>query len=541
MCFKKWSLVLCILVLALLCVACDGDEHTHSFSMWQTTTAPSCVSQGTQTRTCSSCGFSEYSTIPATGHTEVESSAVPATCTQDGKTTGKHCSACNTIFVAQNVIPATGHTEVDDPAVPATCTQEGKAAGKHCSVCNAVLVAQAPTDPLGHTYNEGEIITEATCIAEGTKKYTCTALDCGDSYTESYALPSFTATEIYNQSVQYVGEITTYNKRGEELALGTGFLISADGQIVTNYHVINDAYSAKITIDGTTYQIKSVLAYSESIDLAVLKIDASNLPYATVCKTTPEVGKTIYAIGSSRGMTNTYTQGIITYADRVVDDVSYVQHDASITNGNSGGPLINEYGEVIGINAWLISNSQNLNFAIFADELDNLTFGTPLTMAEFYEKECNVFVKMKNYIIENGTYSNDYYRLTLGTEYSSDYTDKYTRIAYYYPETDKITLDFLIDDGDSWAYFVITDDISGEYRWNYFDDYDSEMSGILYASTYTSNSLLGYDDYENLSSSSLRQSVRELASLMIDRLISYISTDFSAIGVTADDLGFLNY
>ena len=77
------------------------------------------------------------------------------------------------------------------------------------------------------------------------------------------------------------------------------------------------------------------MAYDENIDLAVVKVNATGLTTATICKKTVSVGATVYAIGSSRGLTNTYSQGIITYANRVVDGVSHVQHDASITHGGN--------------------------------------------------------------------------------------------------------------------------------------------------------------------------------------------------------------
>ena len=135
-----------------------------------------------------------------------------------------------------------------------------------------------------------------------------------------------------------------------------------------------------------------MLAYDANIDLAVCKINATGLDFATICKKPVNVGETVYAIGSSRGMTNTYSQGIITYANRVVDNVSHIQHDASITNGNSGGPLINIYGEVIGINTWGISNSQNLNFAVFTKELDNLSYSSPISFADFYSYHSPSFI-----------------------------------------------------------------------------------------------------------------------------------------------------
>ena len=110
---------------------------------------------------------------------------------------------------------------------------------------NSISGSEATNDPKEtepivdehiHQYDEGVIVTKATCNLNGTKKYTCTDASCGYSYTESYTLAPYTATEIYNQSVKYVGEIITYDKCGNELALGTGFVISSDGKILTVYY-----------------------------------------------------------------------------------------------------------------------------------------------------------------------------------------------------------------------------------------------------------------------------------------------------------------
>ena len=128
-----------------------------------------CTEPGkTEGKHCSVCNavLVAQKVVPAKGHTEVIDAAVEATCTEPGKTEGKHCSVCNAVLVAQKVVPAKGHTEVIDAAVEATCTATGLTEGKHCSVCNAVLVEQTTIPAKGHT----EVIdaaVEATCTKTG--------------------------------------------------------------------------------------------------------------------------------------------------------------------------------------------------------------------------------------------------------------------------------------------------------------------------------------------------------------------------------------
>ena len=138
----------------------------HSWDEGKVTTAPTCENAGVKTYTCTVCNETKTEAIDATGHTSVEVSEKPATCTEAGHKAGKKCSVCGETLSGMEEIPAKGHTEVIDPAVEPTCTTPGKTEGKHCSVCNAVIVAQQEIPAKGHT----EVIdpaVEPTCTKTG--------------------------------------------------------------------------------------------------------------------------------------------------------------------------------------------------------------------------------------------------------------------------------------------------------------------------------------------------------------------------------------
>ena len=131
--------------------------------------APTCTETGkTEGKHCSVCNevLKAQEVIPALGHTEVTDAAVAPTCTETGKTEGKHCSVCNTVLTKQETIPATGHTEVTDAAVAPTCTETGLTEGKHCSVCNTVLKAQEVIPATGHT-EVTDAAVAPTCTESG--------------------------------------------------------------------------------------------------------------------------------------------------------------------------------------------------------------------------------------------------------------------------------------------------------------------------------------------------------------------------------------
>ena len=154
----------------------------HSWDAGTIVEEASCTEEGIEKITCTVCGESKTEKVAPAGHIVVKDEAIEATCATTGKTEGSHCDVCNEVLQEQKVIPKKGHTVVKDEAVEATCTATGKTEGSHCSVCNKVLQEQAVIPQTDHSWDDGEIVTEATCTEAGMKKISCMA--CGESYTE---------------------------------------------------------------------------------------------------------------------------------------------------------------------------------------------------------------------------------------------------------------------------------------------------------------------------------------------------------------------
>ena len=176
-----------------------------------------------------------------------------------------------------------------------------------------------------------------------------------------------TAEQIYEKCSPGVFYIEVADSTGEVYATGSGFFISSDGTAVTNYHVINGAYAAKITLSSTKrqYDVVGVYDYNENEDWAILKIDGSGFPYLEIADASTVIGGAkCYAIGSPKGLQNTISDGIISNPAQELGDLSFIQISAAISRGSSGGALINKYGQVIGITSAGYEDGENLGFAI---------------------------------------------------------------------------------------------------------------------------------------------------------------------------------
>ncbi len=152
--------------------------------------------------------------------------------------------------------------------------------------------------------------------------------------------------------------------------MGSGFIVSSDGVILTNAHVVRDASEVTVKLTDRREFRAKVLGSDPKSDVAVLKIDAKNLPVVPMAKANDlKVGQWVLAIGSPYGLDNTVTAGVVSAKGRSLPDgnVPFIQTDVAVNPGNSGGPLFNTRGEVVGINSQIYSQTggyQGLSFAI---------------------------------------------------------------------------------------------------------------------------------------------------------------------------------
>lgn len=176
--------------------------------------------------------------------------------------------------------------------------------------------------------------------------------------------------EFFDQFERFFGERGERAPRTPQRSLGSGFVISADGYVVTNNHVVEGADEIRVSLQGVLkpYAAKLVGRDAET-DLALLKIDAGgSLPFLRFGDSEKmKIGQWVVAIGNPFGLDHSVTAGIISAKSRVIGAGpfdNFLQTDASINPGNSGGPLLNLRGEVIGINTAILATGQGIGFAI---------------------------------------------------------------------------------------------------------------------------------------------------------------------------------
>ncbi len=235
------------------------------------------------------------------------------------------------------------------------------------------------------------VVTEESVVIDVTEKVSPSVVTVGISKIQTYTSPSFNFdpfSDPFGFFKQQFGQGQTQQKKIEE-DIGSGFIISSDGLIVTNKHVVADTEATYrvITNDDKQYQVEKIYR-DPTNDLAILKITASGLKTVEMGDSgNLKVGQFVIAIGTALGeFRHTVTTGVVSGLGRGIDAGSplegaverldnVIQTDAAINPGNSGGPLLNSSGQVIGVNTAVSSQGQNIGFAlpinIIKEAIDN--------------------------------------------------------------------------------------------------------------------------------------------------------------------------
>lgn len=178
--------------------------------------------------------------------------------------------------------------------------------------------------------------------------------------------PAPNLSELVKSTVDAVVLIVVSDENGKPKGEASGFIISKDGRIVTNHHVIAGAHSAIVKLNnGAFFPVEGIVADDPNHDLSVIKVSGKNLPTLPLANPdTISVGDHVLAIGSPLGLENSVTDGIVSAFRDDERGGSWIQTTAPASHGNSGGPLLLMDGKVAGVVTWKASEGENLNFAV---------------------------------------------------------------------------------------------------------------------------------------------------------------------------------
>ena len=182
-----------------------------------------------------------------------------------------------------------------------------------------------------------------------------------------------TVEQITETARKSVVVITFTGRDGKRQGLGTGFIISPDGLIATNLHVIGEARPVRVQLaDGRELPVVSIVAHDRKLDLALLKIDAKDLPTLELGDSdTLKQGQSVVALGNPHGLKQSVVSGVVS-GTREIDDRPMIQLAMPIESGNSGGPLLDLFGKVHGIVTMKSAVTENLGFAVAINVLKPL-------------------------------------------------------------------------------------------------------------------------------------------------------------------------
>jgi len=184
-----------------------------------------------------------------------------------------------------------------------------------------------------------------------------------------------TSEQIYKLASPAVFFVEVLDSAGDVVKTGSGFFISESGLAITNYHVVVGGSSARITMDdGTVIDVAGIYDFDRPTDAAVIQIDGSGFPFLELADSSKLLtGATVYALGSPLGLQASFSRGIVSQALREIEGMKFIQLDAAISSGSSGGALLDSTGRVVGVTSATMLGSQNINLAIPINAFANLS------------------------------------------------------------------------------------------------------------------------------------------------------------------------
>ena len=213
------------------------------------------------------------------------------------------------------------------------------------------------------------------------------------------------ATLLYEAVQPSLCLVVSLDPLGRELKSGSGFVVSKEGQIITNSHVVSGAESVKIECGGQKGKATHIVRYKTGIDLVVLQTNLNNpTPLVFSSRQTIKPGEVVFALGNPYGLTGTITSGIVG-GTREFKDANYLQISADINPGNSGGPIMDSFGNVVGIATFKLEGSQGINFALTAETVSSLpTVNVPFAQIISPDQEVSVVGNQKSSLSFRGLY-----------------------------------------------------------------------------------------------------------------------------------------
>jgi len=193
--------------------------------------------------------------------------------------------------------------------------------------------------------------------------------------------------------------IYTFDNHGQGLMQGSGFFINNQGDVITNWHVIENAHSAVIkTFEGNSYLVKEVLGGSKESDLALLSVDTRNdtVQSLAISNLTPEIGERVLVMGNPLSLEFSVSDGIVAAIRNIPEYLSgkVIQITAPVSSGSSGSPVMNMQGEVIAIAFYVYFHGENLNFAIPSQRVKEIIDNpkpNPISLAQLSAEDFKIF------------------------------------------------------------------------------------------------------------------------------------------------------